>query len=240
MILIVLAVFVAGLFPLPMYLPSGSGSDNLPYPCQGGACGCGSAEKCWTNCCCSTPAERLVWAQEHNVTLPEDVFLALANAAPKGDHDEQLDHEHHDHEEHLCSEDHQRAPRHNHGGAGDQPTVMTKSASLPSLTVNDPTTEGGCTRPPQRIVSAGHKKTHTHAATTNVAGKGFKRIWVDSLSASRCKGHRYDLGGGSCFDVPSFPEWTEETSLTEVLVSWQLRLRSNVCEMEPPPPRALS
>lgn len=40
------------------------------FPCMAGKCGCSSAEKCWTSCCCHTPAERIAWAKAHGVEIP--------------------------------------------------------------------------------------------------------------------------------------------------------------------------
>jgi hypothetical protein len=43
---------------------------DQPFPCQFHGCGCRSAEQCWGHCCCYTPAERLAWAQAHDVEPP--------------------------------------------------------------------------------------------------------------------------------------------------------------------------
>jgi hypothetical protein len=43
---------------------------SQPFPCQEHACGCQSAEECWSGCCCFTPEERWAWASEHNVQPP--------------------------------------------------------------------------------------------------------------------------------------------------------------------------
>jgi hypothetical protein len=42
-----------------------------PFPCQGHACGCRSAEECWSGCCCLSPEERWSWARAHHVQPPE-------------------------------------------------------------------------------------------------------------------------------------------------------------------------
>jgi hypothetical protein len=36
---------------------------SRPFPCMDKPCGCATAEQCFTNCCCHTPAERLAWAR---------------------------------------------------------------------------------------------------------------------------------------------------------------------------------
>lgn len=43
---------------------------SQPFPCQSCPCGCKTAEQCWTNCSCFTPAERLAWAEKNGVTPP--------------------------------------------------------------------------------------------------------------------------------------------------------------------------
>ena len=63
-----------GVFLLPHTTPSGSGA----YPCQGGTCGCASAEQCWRSCCCTTLSQRLTWAQRHGITPPKFVRQQVA------------------------------------------------------------------------------------------------------------------------------------------------------------------
>jgi hypothetical protein len=40
---------------------------SRPFPCMDKPCGCATAEQCFTNCCCNTPAETLAWATAHRV-----------------------------------------------------------------------------------------------------------------------------------------------------------------------------
>ena len=40
---------------------------SQPFPCMDKPCGCATAEQCFANCCCHTPAERLAWAKAHGV-----------------------------------------------------------------------------------------------------------------------------------------------------------------------------
>ena len=40
---------------------------SQPFPCMDKPCGCVTAEQCFTNCCCNTPAETLAWAKAHRV-----------------------------------------------------------------------------------------------------------------------------------------------------------------------------
>lgn len=50
---------------------------SRPFPCMDKACGCDTAERCFTSCCCHTPAETLAWAKAHGVEPA--VLTALEN-----------------------------------------------------------------------------------------------------------------------------------------------------------------
>jgi hypothetical protein len=65
-------------FPLPL---AETKDVSVAFPCQDHACGCQSAAQCWQDCCCHTPAERLAWAEEHGVTIPQEARVALVAAA---------------------------------------------------------------------------------------------------------------------------------------------------------------
>lgn len=68
---LVLVCFCAATMPIPIATFDLLGKDNSQsFPCQNCPCGCKTAEQCWTNCCCFTPAERLAWAEENGVTPP--------------------------------------------------------------------------------------------------------------------------------------------------------------------------
>ncbi|MCC9605729.1 hypothetical protein LOC68_21485 [Blastopirellula sp. JC732] len=54
---------------------------SIPFPCQGGSCGCRDAYTCWNNCCCNTPAERLAWAEANDVTPPQNIVARLMQEA---------------------------------------------------------------------------------------------------------------------------------------------------------------
>jgi hypothetical protein len=63
-----LAYLLAALeIPLPVFVHKIS---SQPFPCQDHACGCQTAEQCWSHCCCFSPEERWAWAKAHNVELP--------------------------------------------------------------------------------------------------------------------------------------------------------------------------
>lgn len=63
-----LAYLLAALeIPLPVFVHKES---SHPFPCQNHACGCQTAEQCWSQCCCFTPEERWAWAKAHHVEPP--------------------------------------------------------------------------------------------------------------------------------------------------------------------------
>jgi hypothetical protein len=71
---------IVGGVPLPAGKKALSKGGEL-YPCSASSCGCDSAERCWSSCCCHTMAQRLEWAKEHGVRPPE---FALAEARSSG------------------------------------------------------------------------------------------------------------------------------------------------------------
>ena len=61
---------LVGLFGVP--LPAIAAKDSSqPFPCQHRRCGCMSASDCWSQCCCFTPQERVAWAYDHDVEVPD-------------------------------------------------------------------------------------------------------------------------------------------------------------------------
>jgi len=56
-------------FPLPAVVKDVS----RPFPCQNHSCGCLNADQCWRSCCCYSAAEKLAWAQTHQVEPPAEV-----------------------------------------------------------------------------------------------------------------------------------------------------------------------
>jgi hypothetical protein len=84
---------IASGLPLPMAMPpAGSatarkiaGKDrSTPFPCMDKACGCDTAERCFTNCCCHTPAETLAWARARGIeaSVIDALTRRVAAAAP--------------------------------------------------------------------------------------------------------------------------------------------------------------
>ena len=90
-------VLVASGLPLPLGVvaPAASGSAaaqriagkdrSRPFPCMDKACGCATAEQCFTSCCCNTPAETLAWAKAHQIEPA--VLLALENRVSREERD---------------------------------------------------------------------------------------------------------------------------------------------------------
>ncbi len=90
---------VASGLPLPIGMPpAGTAAAKAlavkdrsqPFPCMDKACGCDSAERCFTNCCCHTPAETLAWAKARGIdpavidALSRRVASSVPPAAPVG------------------------------------------------------------------------------------------------------------------------------------------------------------
>ena len=68
---LVLLCFCTATIPIPIATFDLLDKDSSqPFPCQKCPCGCKTAEQCWTNCCCFTPAERFAWAEKNGVTPP--------------------------------------------------------------------------------------------------------------------------------------------------------------------------
>ncbi len=63
---------------------------GLRFPCESCGCGCATADECWSNCCCHTEHERLVWAIREGVLPPASLsftdaqWIAAANAVEPG------------------------------------------------------------------------------------------------------------------------------------------------------------
>lgn len=88
-----------GIMPSPVIIAHWLGAAVLTdqgaerYPCEDHACGCVSALECWSNCCCHTPHQRLVWAITHGVQPPASVkfsdeqWMAASNAVKAGSAD---------------------------------------------------------------------------------------------------------------------------------------------------------
>jgi len=77
--------YLTAMIGVPLPTPAEKLSGGVPFPCQGHRCGCHSAEQCWRNCCCFTPAQRLAWAAANRVQPPVDLALAAVD-------DDQHDH----------------------------------------------------------------------------------------------------------------------------------------------------
>ena len=94
------ALLASGLpLPLGMLTPRGDAladtrlaakDRSRPFPCMDKPCGCATAEQCFKNCCCHTPAERLAWAKAHSVepavlaALEKRVAADAVGAKPTG------------------------------------------------------------------------------------------------------------------------------------------------------------
>ena len=61
---------------IPMQIPFAKEVGEL-FPCMSCGCGCVNAEVCWRDCCCYNTDQKLAWAREHNVQVP-DYLVAQA------------------------------------------------------------------------------------------------------------------------------------------------------------------
>ncbi len=89
---------IASGLPLPVGVPPAAGTAaarqladkdrSRPFPCMDKACGCDSAERCFSSCCCHTPAETLRWAKARGidpaVLAALERRVAVAKPAPAG------------------------------------------------------------------------------------------------------------------------------------------------------------
>jgi hypothetical protein len=66
-----IGVSVSNLIPIPV--PSSRTTAHPTFPCEGGQCGCATAQQCWKSCCCHTLQERLAWARQHGVLPPKEL-----------------------------------------------------------------------------------------------------------------------------------------------------------------------
>jgi hypothetical protein len=65
-----LAAYLAAALGVPLPASGRPKDSHTPFPCQNHACGCVTAEQCWTSCCCFTPEQRWAWALAHHVQPP--------------------------------------------------------------------------------------------------------------------------------------------------------------------------
>jgi hypothetical protein len=56
--------------------PPAAAVSHERFPCEHCPCGCTTAAQCWRDCCCYTNQEKVAWAKENGVTVPEHVLAA--------------------------------------------------------------------------------------------------------------------------------------------------------------------
>ena len=61
--------------------PAAAARSAERYPCEHCGCGCQSAEQCWTHCSCFTFEEKVAWARENGVAVPEYALAAAKRQA---------------------------------------------------------------------------------------------------------------------------------------------------------------
>jgi hypothetical protein len=65
---------------IPLHIPFAKEVGEL-FPCMSCGCGCVNAEVCWRDCCCFSTDQKLAWAREHNVQVPDYLLAQAAEEA---------------------------------------------------------------------------------------------------------------------------------------------------------------
>jgi hypothetical protein len=155
-------------------LPATRKDTSLPFPCQEHACGCQSAEECWSSCCCFSPEERWAWAEAHHVVPPDYAERPAAKASDSV---------------RLCDreEEHDEAPAAccGHGHAQHGSCCAKGSAT---------TSHPGC---------CSHEEHEDNSAAASETEDRSSVRWVVGVSALRCKGlSTIWVGSGAVLLVP--------------------------------------
>ena len=72
---------------IPLPIPFVKDTSEL-FPCMNCGCGCVNAEMCWRDCCCFTNSQKLAWANEHGVKVPDYLLAQISQEADTHEHDE--------------------------------------------------------------------------------------------------------------------------------------------------------
>ncbi len=62
--------------PVPALRQSATAKTGSPHPCQDRPCGCSTTEQAWGDCCCFTQKEKLAWAADRGIVMPDHVRSA--------------------------------------------------------------------------------------------------------------------------------------------------------------------
>ncbi len=73
-----LMAFLLGSSGFPIWQANNGKDLSVPFPCMHRSCGCRNAEQCWKSCCCFNNRQKLAWAKQRKVQLPEYVAVAAA------------------------------------------------------------------------------------------------------------------------------------------------------------------
>lgn len=69
-----LGCMLACIVGLPVPPPSKTDVVSELFPCMDNPCGCKTAAQCWEKCCCYDDAQKIAWAQQHDVVPPSFVI----------------------------------------------------------------------------------------------------------------------------------------------------------------------
>ncbi len=81
-VFVLLGCMVACIVGLPVPPPAKNTAGTELFPCINSPCGCKTAAQCWDHCCCYNDAQKIAWAEEHDVVPPAFV-VARHDAAQK-------------------------------------------------------------------------------------------------------------------------------------------------------------
>jgi hypothetical protein len=160
--------------PLPSPANSASDRSGERYPCQGSACGCSTAAKCWTACCCMTNQQKLLWARENGITPPSYVLEAANREQAIAD--ELAQQRAASGRRPCCQKTLQRS------SAASVAVVPPMTESTVALTSSQSPAPRSCCEAKSSTV----RKCCDRVARTSPASSGF--TWVLMIQAQRCQG----------------------------------------------------
>jgi hypothetical protein len=57
------------------------------FPCMSCGCGCVDADVCWRQCCCFNTDQKIAWAREHGVAVPDFLLAEARHGSDKAGDD---------------------------------------------------------------------------------------------------------------------------------------------------------
>lgn len=216
-----LALFVLCLIPLPVFHVADAvvsdpaivaDEEDVPFPCQGGLCGCRDAHTCWTNCCCHSPRERRIWAESKGIVPPGYAVLDRKPAAKAKADVAQVS------TESCCS---------------TRSSCCTEKETPPSCCKEDTSTADATPTPKDDCCA--RPQTKQTEKTKSPSQGGFVLV----ILAAKCKGLGFDLSALSPFVAPRIPTVLVLFLLPPEAISIASdSVQTIVLEVPKPPPRS--